>query len=221
MKDIKPNYYRRNINGVEIDVNDIADAFDLGYQAQNALKYLIRAGRKDETTLVDDLVKARHYIDRLIKKHVVAEDNANEDQTPQSLNDACVDLSYGAAVTKEEVTKAVDTIQLFKQMRDRDTEPRAEGPEIGTRNTTAFAKTLAAPEQHAVATAWPCWIATRHIGQGNDDVPVRDPYHSFAGPYLTRDEARRALDPSRTDQRVVMADDPGLIPHDVIERLFT
>ena len=44
---------------------DVVDAWGLGFYAGNALKYLYRAGRKGPK--VEDLKKARHYIDKMIE----------------------------------------------------------------------------------------------------------------------------------------------------------
>lgn len=44
---------------------DVIDAWQLGFYAGNALKYLYRAGRKGPK--VEDLKKARHYIDKMIE----------------------------------------------------------------------------------------------------------------------------------------------------------
>ena len=64
----KPNYYRFVVRGVELDVTDVIQALDLGFEAGNVYKYLARAGRKSATTEIDDLKKAREYIDRLIQR---------------------------------------------------------------------------------------------------------------------------------------------------------
>lgn len=45
---------------------DVIDAWGLDFYAGNALKYLYRAGRKGPK--VEDLKKARHYIDKLIER---------------------------------------------------------------------------------------------------------------------------------------------------------
>lgn len=202
MKDIKPNYYRRTINGVEIDVNDIADAFDLGYHAQNAIKYLVRAGRKDEKSLVDDLVKARHYIDRLIKKHEDAERLALYEQI-EDRNHAfrSFDRSEVAAIVADYAK------DLGPLVQETNPETITEAPRL-LDEVTKPVVLLADPP--AVATAWPCWVFRR--------LAVRE--YNIAGPYPTREAARRALDPGRTDERVVMADDPYQVEADVIERLF-
>lgn len=43
---------------------DVIEAFDLGFRLGNAVKYLLRAGRKGEAA--EDLKKARWYIEREI-----------------------------------------------------------------------------------------------------------------------------------------------------------
>ena len=45
---------------------DVVDEYDLGFYAGNALKYLLRAGHKNDA--LEDLRKCRHYIDKLIEK---------------------------------------------------------------------------------------------------------------------------------------------------------
>lgn len=68
----KPNYYRFSIRGQSIDVTDVIQALDLGFEAGNVVKYIARAGRKDAKTEVEDLKKAREYIDRLIEFRTTA-----------------------------------------------------------------------------------------------------------------------------------------------------
>lgn len=51
-------------NGIE--VIDVIEAFGLSFHRGNAIKYLLRAGRKDE--IADDLKKARWYIDRELSR---------------------------------------------------------------------------------------------------------------------------------------------------------
>ena len=62
----KPNYYRFSIRGIEMDVTDVIQALNLGFEAGNILKYVIRAGHKDQSKEIEDLRKAREYINRLI-----------------------------------------------------------------------------------------------------------------------------------------------------------
>lgn len=55
-----PAHY--NVGGIE--VVDIADAYDLGRYEFNVIKYVLRAKRKHNE--LEDLCKARWYLDRLI-----------------------------------------------------------------------------------------------------------------------------------------------------------
>jgi hypothetical protein len=44
----------------------VIEAWDLGFCLGNAVKYIARAGRKDPAATVEDLEKARWYLDREI-----------------------------------------------------------------------------------------------------------------------------------------------------------
>jgi hypothetical protein len=46
----------------------IIDAFGLDFYGGNALKYLLRAGRKPGSTKLEELKKARHYLDEMIQR---------------------------------------------------------------------------------------------------------------------------------------------------------
>jgi Protein of unknwon function (DUF3310) len=46
----------------------VIEAWGLGFCLGNAVKYICRAGRKDSASAVDDLSKARWYLDREIKR---------------------------------------------------------------------------------------------------------------------------------------------------------
>ena len=58
-----PAYYQ-SASGVE--VIDVIDAFDLGFCLGNAVKYILRAGRKGDA--IEDLRKAQWYLTREIEK---------------------------------------------------------------------------------------------------------------------------------------------------------
>lgn len=49
-----------------IEVLDAIEAWKLGYHLGNAVKYIARAGKKDPSKEVEDLKKARFYLDRHI-----------------------------------------------------------------------------------------------------------------------------------------------------------
>lgn len=61
---IKPSYY--NEHG--ISPSDLIEAFDLNFNRGNVIKYTCRAGKKDPDKLIEDLQKAREYLDREIKR---------------------------------------------------------------------------------------------------------------------------------------------------------
>jgi hypothetical protein len=46
----------------------VIEAWDLGFNLGNTVKYISRAGKKNPEHLVEDLKKARWYLDREIKK---------------------------------------------------------------------------------------------------------------------------------------------------------
>lgn len=46
----------------------IIEAWDLGFNLGNTVKYISRAGKKDLTKTLEDLKKARWYLDREIQK---------------------------------------------------------------------------------------------------------------------------------------------------------
>jgi hypothetical protein len=59
-----PAYYGGADNPYE--AIKVIEAWDLGFCLGNAVKYISRAGRKDPATTVEDLEKARWYLDREI-----------------------------------------------------------------------------------------------------------------------------------------------------------
>lgn len=60
-----PSHYAEGwSNGAE--VIDITE--NLNFNRGNAVKYIARAGRKDARKLIEDLKKARWYIDRELKR---------------------------------------------------------------------------------------------------------------------------------------------------------
>lgn len=59
---INPDHYE--VGGIK--VADVADAYDLGRWPFSALKYILRAGRKDPAKTVEDLEKSVWYLTREI-----------------------------------------------------------------------------------------------------------------------------------------------------------
>ena len=52
-----------------IEVIDVIENYKLGYHLGNAIKYILRAGRKDPNKYEEDLQKAIWYLNREIEKH--------------------------------------------------------------------------------------------------------------------------------------------------------
>jgi hypothetical protein len=63
----KPDYYRFEARGVPVDIIDVIQGLGLGCEAGNVYKYLARAGKKDASKHIEDLEKAREWLDRLIE----------------------------------------------------------------------------------------------------------------------------------------------------------
>jgi hypothetical protein len=61
-----PEYY----GGIEnqFEVIKIIEHYNLGFHLGNVLKYILRAGVKDQDTEIQDLEKARWYIERKIER---------------------------------------------------------------------------------------------------------------------------------------------------------
>ena len=59
-----PSHY----NDGKIEVIDFIEDKNLNFHRGNAVKYIARAGKKDESKEVEDLKKAQWYIEREIKK---------------------------------------------------------------------------------------------------------------------------------------------------------
>ena len=51
----------------KIEVLDFIEAWDLNFHLGNVVKYVCRAGRKDENKKIEDLEKAEFYIRRYIE----------------------------------------------------------------------------------------------------------------------------------------------------------
>jgi len=66
---INPDYYRK-----KIEVTDFIMEYNLDFCSGNIIKYIIRQGKKDPNGL-EDLYKARWYLDKLIKQQ------ENEDES--------------------------------------------------------------------------------------------------------------------------------------------
>ena len=62
---INPSHYQ-TASGLQ--AIDVIEEFGLGFCDGNVVKYVLRAGKKDPTKEIEDLEKARWYLDRYIKE---------------------------------------------------------------------------------------------------------------------------------------------------------
>lgn len=76
--DTTPSHYKGN---GEIQPWHVIDAFQLDYYKGNALKYILRSGKKG--SLVEDLRKAQHYLQYLIDRAEEAEPDVERLQEEQ------------------------------------------------------------------------------------------------------------------------------------------
>lgn len=60
-----PSHYQSK-NGIE--VIDIIESFDLGFSLGNAIKYILRAGKKNPEKTIEDLEKSVWYLNREIDR---------------------------------------------------------------------------------------------------------------------------------------------------------
>lgn len=60
---INPSYYRQGV-----EVIDFVESYSLNFHRGNAVKYIARAGKKDPEKEVEDLEKAKWYLEREIER---------------------------------------------------------------------------------------------------------------------------------------------------------
>jgi len=58
-----PKHYDLGIQPIEV-----IDKWGLDFYLGNVLKYVARAGKKDKTSELEDLLKAKHYLEMKIEK---------------------------------------------------------------------------------------------------------------------------------------------------------
>ena len=75
-----PDHYQSE-GGIE--VIDVIESFGLGFCLGNAVKYILRCGKKDDA--IQELKKAKWYIDREIS-NIQKEDNATASMTKKILS---------------------------------------------------------------------------------------------------------------------------------------
>lgn len=76
---VRPKHY----TSASIEPIEVINAWDLNFNLGNVIKYVARAGKKRRSTLVQDLQKARQYLDFEIMRYA---DNTHLSRTQHSGN---------------------------------------------------------------------------------------------------------------------------------------
>jgi hypothetical protein len=83
-----PSHYHK-ASGVEVIV--AIEAWGLGFCLGNVIKYVARAGRKDSGTRIEDLHKARWYLNRELEA-LEQEERERAERGEPVVVDGCLDL---------------------------------------------------------------------------------------------------------------------------------
>lgn len=94
-----PSHYAA---GRKYETIEVIEDWDLSYRLGNSVKYISRAGRKDPAKTVEDLKKARWYLDREIEAlegarvpYSVTYEDILEDQTAAAAAGEVLAIEYG------------------------------------------------------------------------------------------------------------------------------
>ena len=79
-----PSYYKSGITPIEFMRSHFSDEEIAGFHRGNAIKYLARAYKKHEST-IDDLKKAKVYIDYLLQHELNVQDACDRKQVEEML----------------------------------------------------------------------------------------------------------------------------------------
>ena len=77
---INPNYYKAN----EIEVIDFIEAYNLNFNLGNVVKYIARAGHKENEDYLTAISKAEWYLQREIKTTMLREAFTEQSQKDSS-----------------------------------------------------------------------------------------------------------------------------------------
>jgi Protein of unknwon function (DUF3310) len=120
-----PAYYKGN-NGMQ--PIDVVEAFELGYSLANAVKYILRAGKKPGESELDDLMKAQWYIERRLmqvkidKKRLaaVASEMCHTLVAARTKHKHFASGHEGYAVMLEELDELWDEIRFWQPTPDQE-----------------------------------------------------------------------------------------------------
>ena len=66
---VEPKHYQVTINGNKVECLEIIEELGMNLNRGSAFQYIWRAGIKNKDTYLEDLKKARFYLDREISRH--------------------------------------------------------------------------------------------------------------------------------------------------------
>lgn len=89
---MRPEYYREN---GAIETWDYIVSQGLGFLEGNVVKYVTRAGRKNNDTRMEDLQKARTYIEKLIEVEQTRLDSKYEKQVEDLYDQNSYKVRFG------------------------------------------------------------------------------------------------------------------------------
>lgn len=111
-ENIKPNYYRARVhtdeNG-ECECFDVIEALGFGFNLGNVQKYIWRAGRK-HASLVEDLKKARTYLDREIT-HLEGNTESHSCESCERLESELEDMELQSRDAMSHANAALDGVK--------------------------------------------------------------------------------------------------------------
>jgi hypothetical protein len=79
-KKISPKHYQLSNGFQVIDLTS-----QLGFCEGNVVKYVARAGNKDGESRLDDLLKARYYLDLLVDQAIIEENKVGDINDPAGI----------------------------------------------------------------------------------------------------------------------------------------
>ena len=202
---------------VDIEPLDIIDALDMDFYLGNALKYLLRAGRKDGQSKRADLEKLKHYAELAIARLLVERPLVSDEYIAKQSDDEL--LSFLSPSAQEKVGSVCVGRVAAEIHRRARLSPPAIVP-LGEPSITQIESELSEPRPIDKALeaftaldprdAENVFVIVSNTGPGPNDVEIttRDGNHhltvrtlSWASRYKSKDEAIRDL--SRASERVI------------------
>lgn len=120
----RPNYYLVDVDGHTVECKALIRALGLPYSLGNVLKYLWRAGKKPGQATVDDLIKAKNYLEDEIsalrgKEETPSSEDKEEPPSPKDKEEVtlpagfCWMIDEDGYYLEEEATKDLLYWRIF------------------------------------------------------------------------------------------------------------